>query len=60
MREVERAQELADLSSNPGSVNIYLELFIFSRMYVLLCKMRTLDWMVLNLTLTFGKDWVFC
>lgn len=61
VRKVERILDwaLEDLGSNPGSVYIPLELFIFSRMYILLCKMRTLDWMVSDLTLTFCKDSVF-
>lgn len=49
VRKVERTQDwqLEGLDSNPGSVGIHCELFIFS---------KTCDCLFSNLTLTFYKD----
>lgn len=59
-RKVERTQDwqLEALDSNPGSVNIHRELFVFFGTCGLLCKVRTCDQMFSTLTLTFCKDWV--
>ena len=60
VRKVARTQDwqLEGLDSTPGSVSLHRELFIFSRMCGLLCKVRTRDWVFSDLTLTVHKDWV--